>query len=569
MKKKLFMLLALVCMTLTASAKDVPTYSLTKAGVAEAHGTITFKVGENTVTSAAEGQTVTVILTPATGWAANQPSGQWYAAIAASRNRVVAQGTDIDLLSNFELTAAGENQWTFTMQRANAEVNMSYKKLLTNTDISIEDIEPLTYTGQPLKPTVVVKDGTTTLVKGTDYTVSYSNNTNAGEATAAENAPTVTITAVSTSEKYAGTATKTFTINKATGTISFAEAAYEKTYGDPAFKNTLTYEGDGTVTYSSSMPSVASVDASTGEVTVLRAGTATITATLGDGGNFAGAKASFKVTVSEQVVSDANGTSITLDADGYHIVMDETVGPGMVIPDNIINAEVNYARLLDISGKTPVDIDGEASYLYTVCLPFDPYFNAKFYTLTGVKNNSLQFDEIEGNPKACTPYLVSVTHDVAVKDAYSLDVVIEGHMLTEEEKDALLYNYEADINFSWDVINPDPVDGCQLKGTLRGLTNADAAAEGAYIMQSDGRWGAVKAGNEAVYIPPFRAYIVGAAQNSRSFSSSFGDNATGIERIVTVDRDGTERWYDLQGRPIAKPATKGIYIHNGSKVAIK
>ena len=170
MKKKLFMLLALVCMTLTASAEDVPTYSLTKADGAEAHGTITFKVGENTVTAAAEGDVVTVILTPATGWAANQPSGQWYAAIAATPRR-----TGIDLLEDIELAPVEgqENQWTFTMQRANAEVNMSYKKLLTNTDISIADITAPTYTGVALTPTVTVKDGETPLVENTDYTVSY------------------------------------------------------------------------------------------------------------------------------------------------------------------------------------------------------------------------------------------------------------------------------------------------------------------------------------------------------------------------------------------------------------
>ena len=70
MKKKIFALLALVCMTLTASAGDVPTYSLT-VGTNE-HGTITFKVGENTVTSAQEGQTVTVTVTPATGYVVNE-----------------------------------------------------------------------------------------------------------------------------------------------------------------------------------------------------------------------------------------------------------------------------------------------------------------------------------------------------------------------------------------------------------------------------------------------------------------------------------------------------------------
>ena len=44
---------------MAASAIDAPTYSLTKAESAEAHGTITFKVGENTVTSAEEGDVVT------------------------------------------------------------------------------------------------------------------------------------------------------------------------------------------------------------------------------------------------------------------------------------------------------------------------------------------------------------------------------------------------------------------------------------------------------------------------------------------------------------------------------
>ena len=57
-----------------------------------------------------------------------------------------------------------------------------------------------------------MKDGSTVLIKGTDYDVTYSNNVDAALKTATENAPTVTITAVETSEKYAGGATRTFTI---------------------------------------------------------------------------------------------------------------------------------------------------------------------------------------------------------------------------------------------------------------------------------------------------------------------------------------------------------------------
>ena len=359
----------------------------------------------------------------------------------------------------------------------------------------------------------------------------------------------------------------TLTITEAAASLAFAKAAFEKTYGDADFTNELTVTGGSSVAYSSDKPKIASVNAKTGEVTVLRAGTATITAELNDK-NYISAKASFKVTVSEKVVSDVNGTSITLDADGYHIYMDETVGPGMVIPDYITYADVVYARMLDISDKTPVDIDGVDSYLFTVCLPFDPNFNAKFYTLESVANGSLKFSEIEGKPQSYTPYLVSVTHNVAVKDAYTLDIVIEGHKLTEEEKDAVLYSYESHVSFTLDVTNPDPVDGYQLKGTLRGVSNADAAAEGAYILKNDGKWGAVKTSNAEAYIPPFRAYIVGTSQGARTLDSSFGE-CTDIERIVTVDRDGTERWYDLQGRRIENPATKGIYIHNGRKETVK
>ena len=203
MKKKIYALLALVCMTLTASAGDAPTYSLTKATDAEAHGTITFKVDGNAVTAAAEGQTVTVTVTPATGWAVNEVSGQWYAAVAAAPRRA-----GVDLLKNVTLTpVAGQtNQWTFKMARANVEISATYKKLMTNTDITIEDIQTQTYNSQALTPTVTVKDGTTTLKLNQDYTVSYSNNVNAGNAT-------VTVKGMG---NYAGETSKTFVINPAT-----------------------------------------------------------------------------------------------------------------------------------------------------------------------------------------------------------------------------------------------------------------------------------------------------------------------------------------------------------------
>ncbi len=72
-------------------------------------------------------------------------------------------------------------------------------KALTNTMIGA--IDPVTYTGSAQTPALTVTDGKA-LVKDTDYTVEYTNNTNAGTATA-------TITGKG---NYTGTASKTFTI---------------------------------------------------------------------------------------------------------------------------------------------------------------------------------------------------------------------------------------------------------------------------------------------------------------------------------------------------------------------
>jgi len=79
--------------------------------------------------------------------------------------------------------------------------------LTVTMNFAIDAIEEQTYTGSAFTPALVVKDGTKTLTLTTDYTVAYSGNTNAGEATVS----------VSGAGTYAGsTGTATFTINKAT-----------------------------------------------------------------------------------------------------------------------------------------------------------------------------------------------------------------------------------------------------------------------------------------------------------------------------------------------------------------
>lgn len=85
----------------------------------------------------------------------------------------------------------------------------SYELTVKAKDVSgatIEEIAAQPYTGNELKPKLVVKDGGTTLNEGTDYDVVYTDNVFPGTATA-----TVTFKG-----NYTGTAKKTFEIQKAT-----------------------------------------------------------------------------------------------------------------------------------------------------------------------------------------------------------------------------------------------------------------------------------------------------------------------------------------------------------------
>ena len=68
--------------------------------------------------------------------------------------------------------------------------------------LTIADIPQQSYTGDSIKPTPIIKDGARTLVENTDYTLSYSSNTNSGEAS-------VTIRGMG---EYIGSTTLTFTI---------------------------------------------------------------------------------------------------------------------------------------------------------------------------------------------------------------------------------------------------------------------------------------------------------------------------------------------------------------------
>lgn len=168
---------------------------------------------------------------------------------------------------------------------------------------TVSDVADVTYSGKLKIPSVKVKHAGTTLKKNTDYTVSYSNNRNAGTAS-------IKITG---KRNYSGTITKTFKINKATPKFT-GYIGYTRTPSRPDFKLNTKCDSGASLTYKSSDPSIATVS-SNGTVS-LKGGTGIvyITVTSPETQNYKAATREIRITVNPEEAATA---TITTGASSY------------------------------------------------------------------------------------------------------------------------------------------------------------------------------------------------------------------------------------------------------------
>ena len=152
--------------------------------------------------------------------------------------------------------------------------------------LTIGSIPDQIYTGNEITPPVEVRDGDALLENGVNYTISCRDNINAGTAT-------VKVKGIG---NYKGEKSVSFIINKASPKLTFAELSITKNTLGESFTNPLTTKSDGTIRYESSNTEVAKIDSS-GKVTVMAYGTATITATITEEPNYNGASANYTLTI--------------------------------------------------------------------------------------------------------------------------------------------------------------------------------------------------------------------------------------------------------------------------------
>lgn len=367
-----------------------------------------------------------------------------------------------DPAKNTELTVAEHNgkRITVTVGSFTAETTGVLTVSPANiSGASIEDVGPFEYTGEQIKPEPAVSLNGKELVKDTDYTLSYDNNTNV--TTEAK----VIVTAAGT--EYTGSAEKTFEITKATGKLTLKvnneENAVTITYGD-----SITFTDGNGIAIGGGNPSdvviyYKTTDESTGTVydstsTQLNVGAYTFWAVRSADDNHEAATSNeVVVTIVPRPITNpvVTITNFVKGEKAFDLDVDTTT-PGLRVGYSCYDPDGNRLGSTD---------KFKADTTYTIEIGLEAYENYVIdttqkltYTING--GESLTADIVEGIPvNGVTTYKAVVTATTAGKDTLAV-------LLTPGTTPNAHYGMKlSDLSFTGGTVivagdaNKTPVDG--------------------------------------------------------------------------------------------------------------
>lgn len=328
-----------------------------------------------------------------------------------------------DPAKNTELTVAEHNgkRITVTVGSFTAETTGVLTVSPANiSGASIEDVGPFEYTANRIKPEPAVSLNGKELVKDTDYTLSYDNNTNV--TTEAK----VIVTAAGT--EYTGSAEKTFEITKATGKLTLKvnneENAVTITYG-----NSITFTDGNGIAIGGGNPSdvviyYKTTDESTGTVydstsTQLNVGAYTFWAVRSADDNHEAATSNeVVVTIVSRPITNpvVTITNFVKGEKAFDLDVDTTT-PGLRVGYSCYDPDGNRLGSTD---------KFKADTTYTIEIGLEAYENYVIdttqkltYTING--GESLTADIVEGIPvNGVTTYKAVVTATTAGKDTLAV-----------------------------------------------------------------------------------------------------------------------------------------------------
>ena len=186
----------------------------------------------------------------------------------------------------------------------------------------------------------------------------------------------------------------------------------------------------------------------------------------------------------------------------------------------------------------------------TLCLPYDLSAQGfKAYTLSGGNKNEVHFKEVDDKLTAYTPYYITAD---GTPQLGGTNIEVKAYKADKMKQSAGVFTFI---------------------GTVDGMSNENAAAANAYILQDDGKFHKVTTVNSATTIPAYHAYITYNGSNgAKLLSVVLNGETTGIGDVTNDNADMNAPVYDLQGRYLGTSFNhlpRGIYIVGGKKVIKK
>ena len=440
-----------------------------------------------------------------------------------------------------------------------------------------------TYDGSAKEPAVTVKDGETT-IPATEYSVSYTNNTNVGTAT-------VTITDVE-GGNYAVSGSTTFAISSADGSLNppvgKSDLVYNGTAQDlitagSSTTGTMEYSLDGT-TYAETIPQ----GTNAGSYTVYYK-------VIGDANHNDIAAQHFDVTIAK--------AALTVSAGNYEIFEGEEIPSFEIKYDGFVNNETADALITKPTisceatvGSKPdeykVTVSGAEAKNYEIT-----YVDGKLTILAKSFVSGGDDDKDEDDPatyqitsnegEGDTPPTVAITDDKDVSGAFDIPEAVTYHnktyTVTEIGEGAFENNTNltsVSIPSSITNIGDKAFKGCSnLKSITVYITTpislSALAATRRMMTRADGSsvFDGVDKATCILYVPEGSVDLYKAAPVWCEFKNILAIGSTGIKEILMTDGEAHDV-YNLQGRKVKAKATsleglpRGVYVVKGKKISI-
>ena len=492
------------------------------------------------------------------------------------------------------LTITENKKYAFAMPDRAVQVNAKFMAVLKPEWITA--IPDQKYTSQAIKPTVVLTDEyTKAVIPATEYTVDYTNNVEAGEAT---------VTVKGKNNNYTGEVTAKFNIIRQELKNEWIAAIPNQAWTGEAVEPTVTVKDkienkvidpeNYTVEFANN------VDAGEATVTVKAKennyyiGQATAKfniikideAKAEDGSSFwyrVIDEASKEATILHIEPASADVESFTIPAtiDGYDIVAFEDIALSPAAVANVKDFYLPAVKGHAIAGITSEMLTDTRVYQHPskvarIHVPLEvlgeyaqalDYFT-NLYKVSAVKESAPRFWTLGCSVNVMLDAASDAkVYIVKAKDATSVEKVATGTKVIEAGNGVLI---EGTAGQDYQVIAaPDAelmrVEVDYSENLLVAVTAPAHFGEGYYILKNGAFYAAggdddavVPAGKAVLYLPTATAPIL-----------TISGEATGI-KIANADDLKNAQIYDMNGRKVeGVPAQKGIYILNGKKVAIK